>query len=41
MIEQRYMIKFFADEGCPGFEIDQRLKYHHGDSAMFRGEVHR
>jgi hypothetical protein len=41
MIEQRYMIKFFSDEGCTGIEIHQRLKNHHGDSAMSRSEVYR
>jgi hypothetical protein len=34
MIEQRYVIKFFADESWTGIEIHQRLTDHHGDSAI-------
>jgi hypothetical protein len=41
MIEQRHAIKFFADEGCPGIEIHQRLKDHDGEGAMSRNEVYR
>jgi hypothetical protein len=41
MIEQRYVIKFFADEGCTGIEIHQRIKDYYGDSAMSRSEVYR
>jgi hypothetical protein len=39
MIEQRYLIKFFADEGCTEIETHQSLKVHDGDSAMSRSEV--
>jgi hypothetical protein len=41
MIEQRYVIKFFADEGCTGIGIHQRLKDHYGEGAMSRSEVYR
>jgi hypothetical protein len=41
MIEQRHAIKFFADEHCTKIEIHQRLKDHHGESAMSPGEVYR
>jgi hypothetical protein len=41
MIEQRYVIKFFADEGCTGIEIHQRLEDHYGEGAMSRSEVYR
>jgi hypothetical protein len=37
MIEQHYVIKFFADEGCTGIEIHKRPKDHYEDSAMSRG----
>jgi hypothetical protein len=39
MIEQRYVIKFFPDEGCTGIEIHQRLKDHYGDSGISRSEM--
>jgi hypothetical protein len=41
MIEQRYVIKFFADEGCTGVETHKRLKDHYGEGAMSRSEVYR
>jgi hypothetical protein len=41
MIEQRYVIKFLADEGCTGIEIYQYLKDHYGDTAMSRSEMYR
>jgi hypothetical protein len=41
MIEQHYVIKFLADEGYMGIEIDQRLKDDYGDSVMSHSEVYR
>jgi hypothetical protein len=39
MIEQRYVIKFFVDEGELGVEIHRHLKKHNGDDAMSRSEL--
>jgi hypothetical protein len=41
MIEQRYVIKFLAEEDDPGIEIRHRLVEHYGDRAMPRSEVYR
>jgi hypothetical protein len=41
MIEQSYVISFFADEGCTRIEMHQPLKDHYGESAMSRSEVYR
>jgi hypothetical protein len=36
MIEQAYVTTLFADEGCTGMEMHQRLKDHYGDNAISR-----
>jgi hypothetical protein len=41
MIEQRYVFKFFGDEGGTGIEIHRRLKDHYGESALSSSEVYR
>jgi hypothetical protein len=38
IIEQRDVIKFFADEGDQGIEIRRRFMEHSGDRVMFRSE---
>jgi hypothetical protein len=38
MIEQRYVIKFLAEEGDSGSEIRRRLVEHYGDRAMSRSD---
>jgi hypothetical protein len=40
MIEQSQIIKFFADDGCTGIEVHQRLQDHSGQSAMSHTEVY-
>jgi hypothetical protein len=41
MIEQRYVIKFFAHKGCTGITIHQHLKDHSGENVMSPTEVYR
>jgi hypothetical protein len=33
-VEQRYVIKFFSDEGMPGFQIAERLRQYYGEDAL-------
>jgi hypothetical protein len=39
-LEQRYVIKFFADEGMQGVQILSRLRDHYGTEALSRTEVY-
>jgi hypothetical protein len=41
MVEQRCVIKFFADESELGVEIHRRLKDHYVDDAVTPSEVYR
>jgi hypothetical protein len=35
-VEQRYVIKFFSDEGIPWVQIVERLRQHYGEDALSR-----
>jgi hypothetical protein len=39
-VEQRYVIKFFSDEGIPGVQIVARLRQHDGERALSRAQVY-
>jgi hypothetical protein len=39
-LEQRYAIKFFADEGMQGVQILSRLRDHYGAQALSRTKVY-
>jgi hypothetical protein len=39
-VEQRYVIKFFSDEGTPGVQIVESLRQHHGKDALSRTQVY-
>jgi hypothetical protein len=39
-VEQRYVIKFFLEEGMKGVEIIYRLNEHYGRDALERTQVH-
>jgi hypothetical protein len=41
MIEQRYVIKFFAEEGDTEIEIHHRVMEYYGDRTMSRNEEYR
>jgi hypothetical protein len=41
MIEQRYVIKFVAEEGDTGIQVHHRLMEHYGNRAMSRSEGYR
>jgi hypothetical protein len=38
--EQRYVIKFFPDEGIQGVKILSRLRDHYGAQALSRTQVY-
>jgi hypothetical protein len=35
-VEQRYVIRFFSNEGMPGVQIVERLRQHYGEDALSR-----
>jgi hypothetical protein len=39
-VEQRYVIKFFAEERVTGVEIIDRLNQHYGDDALQRTQMY-
>jgi hypothetical protein len=39
-VEQRYIIKFFSDEGMPGVRIIGRLRQHYGEDALSRTQMY-
>jgi hypothetical protein len=39
-IEQRYVIKFFTDEGMPVVEIICRLRDHYGENTLSRTQIY-
>jgi hypothetical protein len=39
-VEQRYVTKFFSDEGMPGVQIVARLRQHYGEGALSRTQVY-
>jgi hypothetical protein len=39
-IEQRYVVKFFTDEGMPAVEIISRLRDHYGEDALSRTQIY-
>jgi hypothetical protein len=39
-VEQRYVIKFFTDEGMLGIEIISRLSKQYGENALSRMQVY-
>jgi hypothetical protein len=38
-VEQRYVIKFFTDEGMPAAEIISLLRDHYGEDALSRTQI--
>jgi hypothetical protein len=39
-VEQRYVIKFFTDQGMQGMEIIRRINEHYGDNALSRSTIY-
>jgi hypothetical protein len=39
-VEERYVIKFFTDEGMPAVEIISRLRDDYGDDALFQTQIY-
>jgi hypothetical protein len=39
-VEQRYVIKFFSDEGMPAVQIVNRVRQHYREDALSRTQVY-
>jgi hypothetical protein len=39
-VEQRYVIKFFSDQGMPGVQIVECLRQYYGEDALSRTQVY-
>jgi DNA-binding transcriptional ArsR family regulator len=39
-VEQRYVIKFFTDEGTPRIQIISRLRDHYGEDALSQTQIY-
>jgi hypothetical protein len=39
-VEQRYVIKFFTNEGMPAVEMISRLRDHYGEEALSRRQIY-
>jgi hypothetical protein len=39
-VQQRYVIKFFTDEGMPAVEIISRLRDHYGEDALSQTQIY-
>jgi hypothetical protein len=38
-VKQRYVIKFFSDEGMPAVQVVARVKQHYGEGTVSRTQV--
>jgi hypothetical protein len=38
--EQRYVIKFFSDEGMPKVQVVERLRHYYGEDALSQTQVY-